>query len=190
MICKLRIFQIALAAQYGQRVLGEREMDWRLRHTGAIHHLVDPQEVAGEQCLFERRRRYLVVLTHKHKQEVNEHQGIHYGVNPAHHRAHGRALHVFPPRPGHKLREIYVGEQNPCRQHPGVAEPYHPSHKNHRHYAEAHPARCLHARQPLLQRAVLHGVCIAVFSRLEIILLSCVVVHNLMRNISLQKYLK
>ena len=47
-VIKLRALNIGLAIQDGQHVLSQREVQRRLRHAGAIGHLVDPQEIARQ----------------------------------------------------------------------------------------------------------------------------------------------
>ena len=48
-VLELRLVDIGLAVKEGQRVLCQREVQRRLRHTGAVHHLVYPQEIACQQ---------------------------------------------------------------------------------------------------------------------------------------------
>ena len=151
-VAPLRPLDVALDAAR-QRVLRQGEVQRRLRHARPVNHLVDPQVVAREQCLLERRRRYLVVLPHKEKEEVDQHQGIHDGIDPAHDGAHCLALAVFPPVPRHILGEIDVGQQGPEHHYPPAAQPGHPGQKDDRHNGKTRPPRGLHPGQALAQAA-------------------------------------
>ena len=147
MIVELRVLNVGLAVEEGQGVLRQREVQRRLRHSGAIYHLVYPQEVTREQRLLERGRWNLIVLTDKQEQEIDQHQCIGDGINPAHECAHRPLLPAFPCTPGDELRQVDVGEQQQAQQEQRVAHPDGPQHIDERHDAKSHPTRSFHTSQ-------------------------------------------
>ena len=146
------MLDVGLAVEERQRVLGQREVQRCLWHTGAIGHLVDPQEVTREQRFLQRRRGNLIVLADEQEQEINQHQGIDNGVHPTHDGAHGAFLHALPRAPRQVLSQVDVAKQQQAKQQPGVAHPDGPQHIDQCHSAEAQPAGHLHTTQALLER--------------------------------------
>ena len=163
-ILPLRIVDIRLAVEHRQRVLCQREVQRCVGHARSIHHLVHPQIVAHKQRLLERRRGYLVVLSEEKEDEIHQHQGIHYGIDPPHHCTHGSILGVFPPRPRNELREVDIGKQWQEQNHPPRAKPNDPAYENSSHNGEAGPAGGLHTAKTLTKSArLLHIYVLFIF---------------------------
>ena len=126
MIAELRAVEVALRVDYGESVLTKREVDWRLRHARPVDHLVDPQEVADKQRLFERRRRDFIVLTDESENEIYQDERISNRIDPAHNGANCLVFRVFPPIPRDVERNVDVEKQGIGKEHPWILEPEDP----------------------------------------------------------------
>lgn len=96
----------------------QREIYRCHRYTRTIDQFVYKDVITGEQRLFERRRRYRIVLTHKVKHEPYQYQGIDDCIDPRHDRSHRAALALAPPVERYVMCDIYVIEQKPHQQQP------------------------------------------------------------------------
>ena len=117
---------VAVAADKGHGVVRQGEVDGCDGHARAVDHLVYPQIVAGEQCLFKRRRGYLVVLADEGEHKVHQYQRVDDGVDPRHHRARDGRLRLLPPGEGDVARDVDVEEQRQAQQEPVIVHPHHP----------------------------------------------------------------
>ena len=100
--------EVAFSKAEGHLVVHQREIDGGHGHSRAVDGLVHEQVVAGEQRLFKRRRRYLVILPQEGEHEIYQHQGVDDGVYPRHERAHGLVLRFLPPGEGDETGDVDV----------------------------------------------------------------------------------